>query len=104
MRPRSRYSNPWSPNHALCVKPWMPANSPARLPTTTTTRAPSRQYESIFCPRGSRPEIMGARKMPAARYEVETQKIDSCTCHVRTMLNGRNLPRSIPKKLCRSAR
>ena len=37
-------------------------------------------------PRGSRPAIIGARKMPAARNEVETQKIASCTCQVRPRL------------------
>ena len=37
-------------------------------------------------PRGSRPAIIGARKIPAARNDVATKKIASCTCQVRVRL------------------
>ena len=55
-------------------------------------------------PRGSRPVIMGTKKIPAARYDVATQKIASCRCQVRAMLNGSTRARSIPKKFESSAR
>ena len=85
-RPRSRYSKPWSPKIEPWNQLWMSANSPIRLPKTTTASAPSRTNASLLWPRGSRPAIIGARKMPAATNEVETKKIASCTCQVRTRL------------------
>jgi hypothetical protein len=53
---------------------------------------------------GSRRAIIGARKIPAATYDVATKKIASWTCHVRTRWNGNQAARSIPKKLAMSAR
>jgi hypothetical protein len=86
------------------MRSWMPKNSPIMLPNTTTATAPSSPKASMCCPRGSRPAIIGARKIPAARKEVAVQKIASCTCQVLTRLYGRTRARSIPKKLARSAR
>ena len=85
-RPRSRYSKPWSPKIEPLNQSWMSANSPIRLPKTTTASAPSREKASFRWPFGSRPAIIGARKIPAATNEVETKKIASCTCQVRTRL------------------
>ena len=74
------------------------------MPNTTTASAPSRAKASLPCPFGSRRAIIGARKMPAATNDVATQKIASCTCHVRIRLNGNAAARSRPKKLSSSAR
>src|SRR3954464_14305860 len=105
-RPRSRYSNPWAPNHdqPRWIQPCTPAYSPARLPKTTSAHAPNSEYDSQFCRRGSLPVIMGARKIPAAKNDVETQKMASCKCHIRAMLKGRTRARSKPKKFAISAR
>ena len=67
-------------------QPKTPIHSPTMLPTTTRTSAPSSAYASHCWPRGSRPAIMGARKMPAARNAVDTQKMDNWTCQVRVRL------------------
>ena len=87
-RPRSRYSKPWLPNqaHRSPVRPKIPAHSPMRLPKTTMARAPSSPKARRRWPCGSLPAIIGARKMPAARKEVATQKMASCTCQVRMRL------------------
>ena len=68
--PRSRYSHPCAPKKGrsrIDRYPWKLRYSPAMLPTTTTTSAPSRASERAAWPRGSRPVISGARKIPAAR-------------------------------------
>ena len=60
---------------------------------------------STLWPLGSLcPAIIGVRKMPTARNDETTQKIESWTCQVRTMLKGRNLSVSMPKKPPISAR
>jgi len=48
-----------------------------RLPKTTIARAPSSPKARRRWPRGSLPAIIGARKIPAAKKEVATQKIAS---------------------------
>ena len=88
-RARSRYSKPCSPNQfdaAPSSTPWMPRNEPISVPNTTTASAPSSANASLPWCLGSRRAIIGARKMPAATNEVATQKIASCTCHVRIRL------------------
>ena len=64
----------------------MPRNDPISVPNTTTASAPSRAKASLPWCCGSRPAIIGARKMPAATNDVATQKIASCTCQVRIRL------------------
>ena len=44
------------------------------------------------------------QKNSGGKKEVETQKIASCKCQVRAMLNGRMRARSMPKKFVMSAR
>lgn len=84
-RPRSRYSNPWIPKiePSSPNQPWTPPNSPIRLPKTTIASATSCPYASQCWRLASRPVIIGARKIPAARNDVETKKIASCTWKVR---------------------
>jgi hypothetical protein len=104
-RGRSRYSHCW-PNTGLFLAqetPWIDKASLVRLPTTTTTRAPSSPKESQCCLRGSRPAMNGAKKMPAARNAAAVQNRDSWRCQVRARLKGSSFARSMPKKLARSA-
>ncbi len=67
-------------------------------------RAEEEVGEHVLARGSLRAAIIGVRKMPAARNDVTTQKIESCTCHVRTMLNGKKRSLSIPKKPPISAR
>ena len=103
---RSRYSHCWSKKMEPLAQstPKVLDAVPANVPATTTNSAPSSPYVSHDCRRGSRPEMIGARKMPAARKDAAVHSSDSCTCQVRARLNGRIWARSKPKKLLSSAR
>ena len=72
--------------------PWI-AERTRRSGCRTRPRRARRAARRRACPgaRGSRPAIIGARKMPAARNEVATQNSASCTCQVRARLYGKHL-------------
>ena len=84
--------------------PKMLMASPARDPNTTMATATSRPQVSQCCRLGSRPEMIGASKIPAAKKDAAVHSSESCTCQVRARLNGSSWARSKPKKLARSAR
>ena len=84
-RPRSRYSHPWAPkNGRSCPlsSPVVAEASPARLPTTTTTSAPSRPYESAPGPAapGRRSAGPGRCRPPGTRRRRRTGPAAGARC------------------------